>query len=431
MKLRLLFSLMAFALPSLAQEKLTLAEAVRRAVLRNPTTLQAAIEIQRAEAIVEQVRAPALPTLYGNGALLHLDGERDTLTTTPAAAGLPPVPAYSARVAAQNQLSANLTLTVPLVNGRAWAQWSQAKENVDVARMSLEDAKRSVAVATARAYLTVMAQRRLIEIDTQARVDAKAHLDDAHARYEVGSGNRLDEVRAGQELATDEAQLAAALVNLTRAQEALGVLVAGDGPIDVEEQVELPNPPAPDEALRDVETVRTDVAAGKARTEYARRVVRDSWTDYLPLLSAVIEPFYENPASQTLPQTGWTAQLVLSLPLYDGGLRYGLEKERKANYEEAKIQLEGLLRQAKSDVRTAFEEVRRADDQVLSARNAAKLAHEALEMTNLAYREGATNDLDVVDAEQRSRNADTASLVAEDAARQARIDMLSASGHFP
>ena len=40
--------------------------------------------------------------------------------------------------------------------------------------MSLEDAKRSVAIATARAYLAVMAQRRLIEIDQQARVDAKA-----------------------------------------------------------------------------------------------------------------------------------------------------------------------------------------------------------------------------------------------------------------
>ncbi|HUJ28483.1 MAG TPA: TolC family protein, partial [Myxococcales bacterium] len=90
-----------------------------------------------------------------------------------------------------------------------------------------------------------------------------------------------------------------------------------------------------------------------------------------------------------------------------------------------------LLLQARSDVRTAFEEVRRADEGLISARQAAKLAREALEMTTLAYREGATNDLEVVDAERRARDADTAALSAEDASRQARIDLLAASGRFP
>jgi outer membrane protein TolC len=247
----------------------------------------------------------------------------------------------------------------------------------------------------------------------------------------VGSGNRLDEVRAAQELETDESQLAVALSNVTRAVEALGVLVGADGPIEVTEDLQLPNPPAPSEALQDAETARADIVAGKMRTEAARKVVRDDYADYLPLLTAVIEPFYQDPALSTVPQTGWQAQLVLTIPLYDGGQRYGQHKERKALYEESQIALDNLLRQARSDVRTAFDSVKRADEGLLSARNAAKLGHEALEMTNLAYREGATNDLEVVDAEQRARNADTAALVAEDAARQARIDLLSASGKFP
>ena len=163
----------------------------------------------------------------------------------------------------------------------------------------------------------------------------------------------------------------------------------------------------------------------------SRRVLRDSYADYLPLLSAVLEPFYTEPATVTQPHTGWQAQLVLTLPLFDGGARYGLQRERSALYAESKAQLEGLLREARSEVRTAFEEVRRADEGLSSARQAAKLAREALEMTSLAYREGATNDLEVVDAERRARDADTAALVAEDAARQARIDLLAATGRFP
>jgi len=403
-----------------APEKLTFSEAIRRSVARNPTTLQAQAEIARAQGIFEEVRAPALPTLLASGSLTRLDGSRVSTT-----AGVTTV------LAAENQRAANATLTIPILAPKAWLQAAQAHEQVDIARFSLEDARRVVAVATARAYLAVMAQHRLVAIDTQARVDAKAHLDDAHARFEVGSGNRLDEVRAAQELETDESQLAAALSNVTRAMEALGVLVGADGPVEVEEELALPNPPAPNDALQEAETARADIRAGKERQEAARRVVRDAYADYLPLLTAVIEPFYQDPPLTTVPQTGWQAELVLTIPLYDGGARYGQEKQRKALYEESKIALDNLLRQARSDVRTAFDSVRRADEGLLSARNAAKLGHEALEMTNLAYREGATNDLEVVDAEQRSRNADTAALVAEDAARQARIDLLSASGRFP
>jgi outer membrane protein TolC len=416
MKTSALVSILAVALPAVAQEKVTLTEAVRRALLRNPTTLQSAQDIVRAEALVEQIRSPAFPQLFGNAALTKLEAYRY---------------ANGVLVEPGNQRSANLTLTVPLVSTKSWAQWSQAKQQVELSRLSLEDSRRTVAVATARAYLAVMAQRRLAQVTEQAKVDAKAHLDDAHARFEVGSGNRLDEVRAGQELATDEAQLALALSNIVKAQEALGVLLGSEGPIDVEEKIDLPNPPAPDAALTDAETIRADVRVGKERAEYARRVVRDSWTDYMPLLTAVVEPFYQHPALATVPETGWQAQLVLSLPIYDGGLRYGQEKDRRAQYEEAKIQLDGLLRQARSDVRTAFDEVTRVDEELAAARKAARLAHEALDMTSLAYREGATNDLDVVDSQQRSRNADISALVAEDASRQARIDLLSASGHFP
>ena len=209
--------------------------------------------------------------------------------------------------------------------------------------------------------------------------------------------------------------------------------MAAEGPIEVTEQLVLAAPPAPDDALLEAEENRPDVRASRQRAEAARRVLRDSWADYLPLLTAVVQPFYNSntPNISTVPETGWQAQLVLTLPLFDGGARYGLHRERSAVYEESKVQLEGLLREARSEVRGAFEAVRRADESVQSARQAARLAHEALDMTMLAYREGATNDLEVVDAERRARDADVAALSAEDTARQARIDLLSASGRFP
>jgi outer membrane protein TolC len=416
MRLPSVLALVLAAAPAAAQEKISLDEAVRRALLRNTSARIAQQEIARAEGLLRELRAPSLPVLTGNAAGSRLDSTR----------------ALGDRVVqARDTLTANVVLSVPLVAPQRWAQWSHAGDQLEVARFSLEDVRRTVGVATARAYLAVVAQHRLVTITTQARDAAKLHLDDANARFEVGSGNRLDKVRSGQELATDESQLATALANLARSREALGVLVGEEGPVDAHDQVTLPASPSAEEAVREAEEKRADVRAQRERTESARRIVRDSWTDYMPLLTAVFQPFYQDPATATQPATGWQAQLVLSLPLYDGGFRYGVRRERSAVYEEQKIQLEGFLRQARSDVRVAFELVKRADQSVAAARDAARLAHDALDMSNLAYKEGATNDLEVVDAERRARDADTAALVAEDAARQARIDLLTASGRFP
>jgi outer membrane protein TolC len=409
-------SLLLLASPALAQEKLTLDEAVRRAVLRNPNAIIAEQEIARARALVEEARAPSLPILSGNAAATRIDNQRE----------------LGGRVLTPREmLNANLTLAVPLIAPQRWLAWAHAGDQARIAELSLADVRRTVAVFTARAYLGVMAEHRLVLITTQARDAAKAHLDDAHARFQVGSGNRLDEVRAGQELAADEAQLSAALAGLQRSMEALGVLVGEEGPVEVQEEVALPDLPAPEAAMRDAQEKRADLIAAQERSVAARKVERDSYADYLPLLSAVVQPFYQTPATAAVPQSGWAAQLVLTVPFYDGGARYGLRRERAALSAEAKEQVDALLRQARSDVRTAFEALRRADEGLGSARQAAKLAHDALEMTMLAYREGATNDLDVVDAERRARDADTAALSAEDAARQARIDLLAASGRFP
>jgi outer membrane protein TolC len=122
---------------------------------------------------------------------------------------------------------------------------------------------------------------------------------------------------------------------------------------------------------------------------------------------------------------------VLSFPLVEGGLRRGQSRERAALVAEARSQYEGLLRQTRSDIRVAVEEIRRADQAVQSAARAAKLAHEALGLADLAYRAGATTNLEVIDAERRARDADTAAVIADDNARQARLDLLAAAGQFP
>jgi outer membrane protein TolC len=244
-------------------------------------------------------------------------------------------------------------------------------------------------------------------------------------------GNRVDDVRAEQQVAATQATLENSYTSLALAREALGVLLGEQGPLDAAEDFSFPAAPGFEEALDEASTKRPDVVASRQRFDAAEQVRKDSYTDYLPFLVGIFQPAYQSPASFTQPQTAWQAQLLLTVPIYDGGLRYGLGAERESLSAEARAQYESLVRLARADVRVAFESVKHAEASFAAAANAAKLAHGALDLATIAYRAGATTNIEVIDAERAAHQADTAAAVAEDLAAQARIDLLNASGRFP
>jgi outer membrane protein TolC len=403
---------------ALAQEptRMSMEEAVRLSLDRNPTFLVAREEIRRAEALVEEARSQSLPTLYGAATYIRLDSDR-TLDGTV--------------IEPKSQVNLSALLTVPLVNPVAWAAWSHAKDQVGVSKASALDTRRIVAVAAGHAYLAVFAQKRVLEADVRARDTAKAHFDYAHSRYAGGVGNRLDEVRAAQQLSTDETLVQSSRASVVRAQEALSVLLGVDEPVDSAEEPTLPGAPALPAAIDEATKTRSDVVVAEQRKEAAEHVKRDNWTQYSPYATATFMPFYQNPPTSQTPESGWQAEALLTIPFYDGGLRYGLQKERDALAREAEDVREGTVRQSRSDVRAAFETLRRSEESLIQARNAASLAGEALNLASLAYNAGSTTNLEVIDAEQTARDAEIQAEVAADNARQARLDMLAAVGRFP
>ncbi len=392
-------------------------EAVRLAAAHATVATLASEEVRRAEALLVQARSGSLPALSATGVYTHLSSNREQAGRT---------------IAAEDQWSGSVSASVPLVVPSRWVQWSHASDAVAVARASLQDAQRGVTLLAARAYLAILAQKRAVDVSRRAVATAAAHFEFARARRAGGVGNALDEARSDQQLASAQVQLENALIGLARAQEALGIATGADRPLDAGGEPDLRLAVAsPDALLREAEASRADVRAARERADAARRVARDSWADWLPSLSAVGQTFLQDPPTLATPHDGWQAQLVLSVPLFEGGLRTGQRRERLALEAEAAAQLTGLTRQARSEVRSALSALQHAEAALEQSRRGAERAQAALALVSQAYRAGATTSLDVVDAEQRARDADTAAVVAEDAVRQGRLDLLSAAGRFP
>jgi outer membrane protein TolC len=332
-----------------------------------------------------------------------------------------------ASITPRTQTVTSAGLTVPLLTPVAWAQRNQAADQIIVSQRAADEARRQVGVAAAQAYLTVIAQHRVVDLNERARDNARAHYDYANQRYEGGIGSRLNALRAQQELSADEARVEEARLAVRRAQEALGVLIAAEGPVDAANEPDLAAAGEPTGSV----VSRTDILQLIARQMAAERVVSDSWKERLPSVSALFAPQFLAPSGLFNESRSWRASVVLAVPLFDSGLRKGRERERVALVDAVRAERANVERQAASEVRTAREAIQSTERALVRAREAAAQANEVVRITDVAFREGATTNIEVIDAQRNARDADTAAVIAEDAVRRSRLELLVSTGRFP
>jgi outer membrane protein TolC len=397
--------------------RVTFAEAIQRAQERNPTVAGAAAGILRAEGLLRQARAATLLQVTGNvtSTTLNTGVEFDGATVTP-----------------RSQVTGTLSADMPILAAAAWARRTQAEDARTVATLDVAETKRQIAYAAADAYLAIIAQRRVVEGNVRAREVAKAHFDLATELEQRGTGSRLNALRAQQQFSVDEGLVEVARLALYRAQEALGVLIAADGPADAGDEPDFTSAAA-DLTAGSVPSLleRSDLRLFAAQQQSAERIFRDSGRDWVPTVDALFQPSTTYPAQFFLPQNSWRVLLQGNIPVFDSGQRAALRVQRQAEVDRTRALFAGRQTEAASEVRAARESVASGERSLSSARAAADQAQQVVDITNISFRAGAATNIEVIDAERAARDADLAVAVAEDQLRRARLELLNALGRFP
>jgi outer membrane protein len=416
-------SIVAAQAPPVPVERLTFRDAIDRAIANNPSMASAAASILRAEGLLSQARSATLLQVTG------------TVTTTTLNRG---VSFEDTTVTPRNQVAASLTIDQPIVAAADWARRAQAQDNRDVAVLGASETRRQVAVATADAYLAIIALRQVVEGDVRARDNARAHFDLATQLEEQGTGSRLNALRAQQQLSTFERMLEVAMLAVYRAQEALGVLVVADGPVDASEEpvFDVPSDPAAAGTTRAelapvLLQARPDLRLFTGEEQAAARVLRDSSKDRWPSLNALFLPQSVYPGQFFTSPNNWRFLLQSNIPIFDSGLRSSLRVQRQAALDAAQANLASGVTQATSEVRAARESVASGLRSLAAAQRAAQEAQQVVNIVNISFGAGAATNIEVIDAERSARDADTAVAVSEHILRRARLDLLQALGRFP
>lgn len=397
-------------------------------------------EVQRAEGSARQALALALPTITATGTITGqlITPDKSGATTTPFTATIGGMKVSGSFDVAASPAATNPTVTgsiiatQPILAPRAWYGIRTAEMGVASARFTVEDKKRTVFAGVANSIVTVFTTERVAELNRTGLRSALERLDLTRRQFKLGNGTRLDVLRAEQDAATARATLVSGDESLRQAREALGLALGfndayGVPPSikldDIEQTVRQVCAPGPLDDRADIKQARNDI-------EIAKRGITDAWLAFSPTaaLSSTASITNSSPTPSGHPGS-WNIQALLTIPLWEGGARYGAIRIAKANAEESKLKLEAALRGATIGVAQAVRSVIVAEQSRQVSESTRDLAREAARLAQRAYEVGTGTSFDLVDTAQKQRAAELDLAVKEFQVIQAKLSALLAASN--
>jgi outer membrane protein TolC len=405
-------------------------EALSLVATRSVEMAVALQEIERAEGLTRQALGAALTTVNATGTIKHDLVRKDVTSIDYAASAAAGTTVTStATMPTSPTALATLTASQPIFAPRAWSAIGTAKRGVEVARRSAEDTRRQVLTAVANAIIGVVTAERAAEINRVGLRTSLERLELTQRKARLGSGTRLDVVRAEADVTSARAQIVTGDESLRQAREALGLALGSPEQHGVLPTISIDGI---EQALKSAcrpgsPETRPDVLAQKTSVEVAERQVKEAKLGFSPTAALSTTMTYSSqPLANTLPYA-WSIQGVLQIPIWDGGARYGEIRAAKASAEEARAKLTGTTRQANLDAVQALRAVQVAEQSRTQAASTRDLAKESARLTQAAYESGAATSFELVDAGKQLRQAELDLVVKEFSLVKARMAALLAS----
>jgi outer membrane protein TolC len=376
-------------------------------------------QVLQAEAQTRIALAQYLPSIQGTGAYTHSFVTKSGGTTVFGGAVIqsptvPPLDAWSGNVQVQQTL----------INVQQFDQISINELGEDAAKLSVDDEKRTLALSLANQIVSVVTAERSAEINRVGLKVALEQLEITKRKQSLGAANGLDVVRAEQNAANARATLVTGDETLREAREALGLALGVPQEVGVPPGIDMAgltqSAIASCKVVNDVEG-RADIAAARTKLEVAKRNLQNVWYTFLPTLNAQSTVAATSPASTTYPNPTWNLQGILSIPLWDGGVRYGNLRNARAAEDIAAQQLEALRRQAVIQVEQAQRQLEVAQTSDKVATEQRDLAAQNDVMTQTAYMAGQGTSLELVTASEAHRQAELNLALADFNVVKARI----------
>jgi len=380
-------------------QRLTLKAAIGLALKQNLSVLVANTQVEelagtrarRLASLLPHVNADALANLQN----VDLGALGISFPQVPAVVG--PFAHYDFRVSASQSL----------IDRRSYHNWKASEKQEEAAKLDYQDARDLVIRQAAGLYLDAQASAAEVEA-AESRITTSQTLEKlARDQHTQGLATAVDEVRAQVQLARDQQTL---LVARDTYQTSLLVLAHFLGlspgtPLDLAEPLNFHHVDSADaeQALHTALEARSDYAALiKQRESYVEQL-KASHARYLPTLSVNGDYGAIGRGFNSMAGTG-EIQGTLTVTLFDRD-RAGEKTELQSRLERLNAQIDDLNREIEQELRKALLDLESSENQVTVTEAALHLAERELGLAQDRFRNGVTDNIEVVTAQSSLASA--------------------------
>lgn len=382
--------------PAVAQEPLTIDDAVKKSIARNLLVQAAHERIDQARARVGIVRSARLPSL-------ELRGEYNRV----AAGSLqlpslgPGVPPQTISVSPSDNTVTTIEARQAVYAGGLFAfRISQASALHDVALGSLAATEAQIALQTRESYYSALLAQSLVASQELNLAAARQHLSVAQDKLDAGAAAKFDVLRAQATVSEAEQSLEEARSRARSAVFNLNRLIAE--PISQDQQ--LVEPAMQTFPAEDVEALvkkalgqRGEVLAARAQFVANEAGIEAARAERRPQI-AVTAGYQQVSKESPVLSSGLTFTATASLPIYEGGRISANISQAKSARDEARTNLEETLLEVEQDVRQQYLALQTARQTIVTAEARLAQALEAHDISIVRYDEKVGTAVEVADA---------------------------------
>src|SRR5690242_1566566 len=407
---------------------LSLADAIERGLRQNLGILVSGDAQLSAQGQFTQARSPLLPDV---SARISENAQKINLAAEGFAKIAGQFPGFPLIVGPFGYFDARLAFSQSLLDFSRLATERSSRQNAAAVKLSYQDMREAVVLVVGATYLqTIAAAARVDTTDAQVQ-SAQALYNQAIDMRNVGISAGIDVLRAQVELQSRRQQLISARNDFAKQKlalaRAIGLPLGQDFMLTEKIPYEAPEPITVEEMLEQALKSRADFQAALLQVHAAEQSVRAATAEHLPSVSIYADYGAIGPTPSDLRGT-FTTYAALRIPIFTGNRAHGDAQVAQAELNRTRQQLENLRAQVEQDVRNGILDLQAAAEQVSVAMSSVDLAERTLVQARDRFASGATDNIEVVQAQEAVASANESYISSLYAYNLARVELARATG---
>lgn len=425
--------ILGFNFAAAQQKTFTLEDAVKTAIQNNRDLKIAKMEVEKANAAVDEAFGYALPSLDVSGsysrfiqkpkmpfpdfesllsnATYQILFDEQVLPYDPAK--FQPVETKLQSFAQTNNYEANAQLTQVIFNSAVFRGIGASQIYLDLSQKQLEAKLAETIVNVKKAFYGVQLTKQLYDITKSSLENAKKNLNNVKAMYEQGLISEFDMLQVEVQVENIKPRVKELENSLVSAKNGLKIIMNLEQSVDIDVKGELSYQeevlPNVGETIQDALNSNLDIRSLEIKKQVDKEMVSIDRSEYWPTVTAFGNYTYAGSADdwdfQDYSQT--TVGLNFSINLFKGFRVSNKIQQSEIASKQTDEELSQLRDFVSKQIRDKIEQLNQVKAQIDAMNRTVKLAEKAYEIARKRYEEGTGTQLEIKNADLELRQART------------------------